>query len=146
MAQTITAMLVALIFKAGIGFKDISIALAFYGVYHQEPWNQFIHFIGVPLIVWTMFIMLSHLPLPFLGKFDIKIPFCSQHPLSWATLVTIGYMVFYLIIDTFGGIFYSPVLYFMYVSAVNLMVRDQQAASKKQDDASKQYLIVLVAP
>lgn len=135
-AQAITAILVALIFKAAIGFKDASSALAFYGVYHREPWNQFIHFIGVPLIIWTILIMISHLPLPVLGKFDIKIPFCSQHALSWATLVTTGYMVFYLIIDTFGGVLYAPVLYFMYVSAVNLMVRDQQAANKKQDDAS----------
>lgn len=80
--------------------------------------------------------MFSHLPLPVLGRFDIKIPFCSQHALSWATLVTTGYMVFYLIIDSFGGFLYAPVLYFMYVSAVNLMVRDQQAANKKHDDAS----------
>jgi uncharacterized membrane protein YGL010W len=135
-AQATAAVFVAIVFNAAIGFKDGSSALAFYGVYHREPWNQFIHFFGVPLIIWTIFIMIAHLPLPFFGKFDIKIPFCKRHALSWATLVTVGYMIFFLMIDLFGGVLYFPVLYFMYVSAVNLMIRDQQAAYKKQDEAS----------
>jgi uncharacterized membrane protein YGL010W len=135
-AQATAAVFVAIVFNAAIGFKDGSSALAFYGVYHREPWNQFIHFFGVPLIIWTIFIMIAHLPLPFFGKFDIKIPFCKRHALSWATLVTVGYMIFFLMIDLFGGVLYFPVLYFMYVSAVNLMIRDQESANKKQDDAS----------
>lgn len=135
-AQIATAFVVGVIVKAAIGFEDASSALAFYGVYHREPWNQVIHFIGVPLIIWTILVMLSHLPLPFLANIRIKIPLAEKHALTWATLVTLGYTIFYLTIDTIGGILYAPVLYAMYVTAVNLTARDQQAANKKQDDAS----------
>lgn len=138
-AQAVAALLVGVIFKAALGFKDVSTALAFYGVYHREPWNQVIHFVGVPLIIWTMLVMIAHLPLPFLGQYAIKIPFAEKHEsmhLTWATLLATGYMIFYLAIDTFGGILYAPVLYGMYVTAANLVARDQQAAHKKQDDAS----------
>ena len=134
LAQAVTAGLVTLIVKAALGFENASSALAFYGVYHREPWNQFIHFIGVPCILWTIFIMLSHLPLPFLGQYAIRMPLAQAHAITWATLVTAGYMVFYLVIDTVGGILYAPVLYAMYVSAVNLTAKDQLAARKKQDD------------
>lgn len=133
-AQAVTALLVALIVKAALSFEDASSALAFYGVYHREPWNQFIHFIGVPLILWTIFIMTAHLPLPFLGQYAITIPFTPTHALTWATLVTAGYIVFYLMIDTVGGLLYAPVLLAMYRSAVNLTANDQALASKKQDD------------
>ena len=135
-AQGVTAIFVALVVKAALSFENVSTALAFYGVYHREPLNQVIHFIGVPLIIWTIFIMTAHLPLPFLGKYAIRIPLAPQHAMTWATLVTAGYIVFYLVIDTFGGILYAPILYAMYVSAVNLTLQDQAAASKKQDDAS----------
>lgn len=135
-AQAATALLGAVVVKAALGFQAVSSALAFYGVYHREPLNQLIHFVGVPLIIWTLLIMLCHLPLPFLGRFSIKIPFAEQHALTWATLLTAGYTVFYLAIDTIGGVLYAPVLYGMYVTAVNLTARDYKAASKKQDDAT----------
>lgn len=134
-AQAVTALLVGLIVKAAAGFKDASAALGFYGVYHREPLNQLIHFFGVPLILWTILLMVAHLPLPFLGKYSIKIPLTKKHPITWATLVTAGYTIFYLKIDLLGGILYAPFLYGMYVSAVNLRDDDQKIAQKKSDGA-----------
>lgn len=134
-AQAATVVLIGLIVKAAVGFEDASSALGFYGVYHREPWNQLIHFFGVPLILWSILIMLAHLPLPFLGKYRIKIPLTSKHPITWATLVTAGYALFYLEIDLVGGTLYAPFLYAMYVSAVNLREEDQKAAKKKADSA-----------
>jgi uncharacterized membrane protein YGL010W len=135
-AQAVTVVLVGLIVKAAAGFEDASSALGFYGVYHREPWNQCIHFFGVPLILWSMFIIMAHLPLPILGKYRIKLPWISRHAITWATLVTAGYALFYLHMDLVGGILYAPFLYAMYGSAVNLREEDQRAAQKKVDDSA----------
>jgi uncharacterized membrane protein YGL010W len=49
-------------------FGNVESALAFYGVYHRAPWNQIIHFFGVPCILGTVFIftapLVVFLPLP----------------------------------------------------------------------------------
>ena len=135
-AQALTALLVGVIAKAAAGFKDASSALAFYGVYHQNPWNQLIHFCGVPFILWSILIIVAHLPLPYLGQYAIQIPLAEKHAITWATLVTVGYTAFYIMIDTVGGLLYAPILYAMYVSAVYLTAQDQQAAKKKSDEAS----------
>jgi hypothetical protein len=34
--------------------------LAFYGAYHNNRWNQLIHFVFVPSIVWTVLVWLSY--------------------------------------------------------------------------------------
>lgn len=37
-----------------LGFScDLLEQLAFYGSYHRNRWNQLIHFVFVPLIVWS---------------------------------------------------------------------------------------------
>ena len=40
--------------------------LAFYGSYHSRGWNQAIHFVFVPLIMWSLSVWLAYAPpLPF---------------------------------------------------------------------------------
>jgi uncharacterized membrane protein YGL010W len=115
----------AVVVQAALGFQDASAALAFYGVYHREPWNQFIHFFGVPGILWSMILFLVHLKVPVLGD---RVPTAMNNyfPLTYGLLLTLFYLVFYLQIDPFGGTMYAPVLYAMYSSAVYLWKQDQK--------------------
>lgn len=39
--------------------------LAFYGAYHNHPLNQLVHFVFVPLIMWTVAVWLSYTPAIF---------------------------------------------------------------------------------
>ena len=58
LAHVISCSLIFIIVRAALNFADVSEALAFYGVYHREPWNQFIHFFGVPGIIWSFLVFL----------------------------------------------------------------------------------------
>jgi uncharacterized membrane protein YGL010W len=44
--------------------------MSFYMRYHRNPWNKLTHFIGVPAIIFSLFIPLGWLRLP-LGGFDL---------------------------------------------------------------------------
>lgn len=47
-----------------IGFNLVE-ELTFYGAYHNNPVNQLIHFIFVPLILWTVAVWLAYTPALF---------------------------------------------------------------------------------
>jgi uncharacterized membrane protein YGL010W len=138
-AQIAATVLTYLVAAAAAKFHNVADTMAFYGVYHREPWNQFIHFFGVPTLIWTLFIFLAYLPLPILGQFEIQIPLTPRHPITWSIVWMVGYIIFYIKIDPFGGSLYAPVLYGMYALAVRLAMRDQEAARKKSDDAPRWY-------
>ena len=46
-------------FMSGLNF-DLMDQLVFYGSYHKKPWNQFVHFIFVPLIMWSVAVWLAY--------------------------------------------------------------------------------------
>jgi 2-hydroxy fatty acid dioxygenase len=109
-------------------FDNAETALAFYGVYHREPWNQAIHFFGVPLIIWTMMIFAAHVVFSnnnkLLPLLDF-LPGIRPHRVTWATLWVLMYVVFYLSIDVPGACMFAPWLYFMYATAVHWTANDQ---------------------
>ena len=41
---------------------DLLDQLAFYGAYHSNKWNQLIHFVFVPAILWTVAVWLAYTP------------------------------------------------------------------------------------
>mmetsp|Transcript_10865 Transcript_10865/g.12796 ORF Transcript_10865/g.12796 Transcript_10865/m.12796 type:complete len:205 (-) Transcript_10865:808-1422(-) len=46
-----------------LGFNfDLDDQLSFYGSYHKNPWNQVIHIIFVPIILWTVACWLNYAP------------------------------------------------------------------------------------
>lgn len=47
--------------RSGLGL-DLETQLAFYGSYHSHPLNQAIHFVFVPLILWTVAVWLAYTP------------------------------------------------------------------------------------
>lgn len=112
--------------SAFFDFDDVEKALGFYGAYHREPWNQAIHFFGVPLIIWTMTIFSAHLPFSndLLPLIDF-LPGVQPHRITWATLWMMLYAAFYLSIDLTGAFMFAPWLYFMYASAVHWTANDQ---------------------
>jgi uncharacterized membrane protein YGL010W len=57
-----------------------------YGESHQNPTNKGIHWICVPVIFFSIIVLLAALPFPF-----------SNHPyLHWGTVALIGVLAFYL--------------------------------------------------
>ena len=133
------------------GFSNIEEALAFYGVYHRYGWNQLIHFVGVPGILWSTLLVLVHIPiLPASSSFFFSTESKTEQAttaatglnsipsrLNYANFISVAYFLFYLTMDPFGAILYSPVLYGMYSSAYYMVQSDQQKyytndASKKE--------------
>ena len=111
-ANFICGVITATIVSSFLQFENVQQALAFYGVYHRYGWNQVIHFFGVPGIFWSLFIFMVHVKLPFVGDF--------------AVLLSVAYTLFYISIDPIGGILYAPIIYLMYVTAIQLYQLDQK--------------------
>ena len=124
-------------------------SLAFYGVYHRTPYNQVIHLIGVPFIIWTMILYGTYLPFTtavpiHTGTTNVTaatkqqsnsllqklIPPILQlppsHHMTWATLWVLLYVAFYSYIDFIGACLYTPFLYIMYVTSVHWSQQDLQ--------------------
>ena len=133
-AHATAISILTIIFNGASKFHNVTDALGFYGVYHRNPINQVIHFFGVPCIIWSLFIFLAHLtlPIPILNHIHVNIPFAPTHLLNYATILTIGYILFYIKIDPFGGTLYVPFAYFMYVTAVSMTIKDQQCAKNNE--------------
>lgn len=126
--------------RGALNFQNITDALAFYGVYHRNPTNQLIHFFGVPCIIWSLLVFLSHLKIPLLSSgiiSGIQIPLAQKHDFNYATLLTIGYILFYIHLDKFGGILYAPFAYIMYTTAVNVQINDQIKAKQETSRIKK---------
>jgi uncharacterized membrane protein YGL010W len=48
-----------------LGFNlNLRDQLTFYGSYHSKPLNQLVHFIFVPLILWSAGVWLAYIPTP----------------------------------------------------------------------------------
>jgi uncharacterized membrane protein YGL010W len=129
--------------KAALQFNDKESALAFYGVYHREPINQVIHFVGVPGIIFSLFAFQFHVgPLFYLvplGEVTVKAPGIPAHSVNWATLYAAFYAAFYFSVDRWGAALYAPVLYAMYAAAARWTLRDRRdMMGQSSGSASKQ--------
>ena len=118
--------------------NSIISSLAFYGVYHRTPYNQLIHLMGVPFIIWTMILYGTYLPFTTTSTTTAKLLAVtttqessssslwlprfwllpSNHCTTWATLWVLMYVTFYCYIDFIGACLYTPFLYIMYVTSV----------------------------
>jgi hypothetical protein len=109
LAHALCGLVAFVMADAARGFTTKESALAFYGVYHREPINQLIHFVGVPGIIFSLFVFQFHVgPTFFLvpfHKLTIRgLPAIPPHAVNWATLYAIFYLIFYLSIDQWGAI------------------------------------------
>ena len=133
-AHLVNAYLFYVCAKSAYEFEDSTRAMAFYGVYHREPWNQVIHFFGVPFILWTMLVIAAHLP--WTNRFTLqRFPGVVPHHLSWAGAWVMLYTVFYLSIDVTGAILFAPLLYTMYATSINWTASDQKTYCSQQQQS-----------
>jgi len=58
----------------GLGFSLVA-QLAFYGAYHNNKYNQIIHFFFVPTITWSVFIWAASVSLAEEGSQKEVLPF-----------------------------------------------------------------------
>lgn len=100
--------------------------LLFYGQYHHNPVNILIHLICVPLIFFTSLILahkasffastdLQSLTGPIevpeiLIKTGLFGPSGTTYDLNLATIVSIIYSVYFIILEPIAGLLYSPIL------------------------------------
>ena len=78
--------------------------LRVYQALHQNPKNELCHSLGIPFVTLSMVGLLSYLPVPFLGMN------------AGFALWLIG-LAYYVYLDLRAGLFFSLVLYFVYVIA-----------------------------
>jgi len=154
-AHGFLAMITVLIASAAYGFcrhdddddddsnNGMLQTMAFYGVYHSDPINQVIHFIFVPCIFWSLFMIASHVPIIIptaTGTTVWQIPALPgiprPHRCTWGTLNLLIYIIFYTYIDWKGSVCYFPFLYALYASAVRFYQADQNEAKMISDGAS----------
>jgi uncharacterized membrane protein YGL010W len=68
--------------------QNITSLLSEYGESHQNPWNKLIHWICVPVIVWTVVALLWSIPFPATLQSDV-------FPVNWATVVLVLAQIYY---------------------------------------------------
>eukprot|EP01059_Diplonema_ambulator_P036766 TRINITY_DN933_c0_g2_i1.p1 TRINITY_DN933_c0_g2~~TRINITY_DN933_c0_g2_i1.p1 ORF type:complete len:178 (+),score=56.97 TRINITY_DN933_c0_g2_i1:56-589(+) len=95
-----------------MGLVDTEKQLAFYGEYHANAINQWIHIICVPIILWTAMV--------FVGTYEI-----AEIPAPW--FVAAAYATFYILMDPVVGFMYTAILIGMAVTSTQF--------AKEQDDA-----------
>jgi len=81
--------------------------LRFYGAYHHNPINIGIHMIGVPIILWTTFVLFTNsgtlIPLPEY----LKIPYLE---LNAGTIFCLSYCALYILLEPIAGTAYAALL------------------------------------
>ena len=82
--------------------QTIEELLTSYASYHRDPRNKATHFIGVPLIVYALFIPL--------GWFRFRYPELLPVPLTAATVFCAAIFVYYLYLDSLIALLQAPIL------------------------------------
>lgn len=109
--------------KSRFTLFDLEDQFAFYGQYHVNQVNVAIHIVCVPIIFFTALILVHYLPFfksTILNSQPIHIPNFilatglygsdSVFELNLATLVAIGYVTYFIILDPIAGSLYAPLL------------------------------------
>ncbi|KAL6075973.1 Endoplasmic reticulum membrane protein [Balamuthia mandrillaris] len=84
--------------------------IGFYAQYHNNPINQWIHIIGVPIIMFTVLVWLQSLP-PFMAV-DISQGMLAYGPwhVNAALGVSLAYLLFFIYLEPFASVLYAPVV------------------------------------
>ena len=70
------------------GFEE---ELGFYGSYHQNPWNQLIHFVFIPAIWWSICVVMCYIPIVPLEL--VGLGSIGGHRISFGTFILLLYSV-----------------------------------------------------
>ncbi|KAK1926195.1 putative endoplasmic reticulum protein [Papiliotrema laurentii] len=97
------------------GWLNLENELTFYGSYHSTWGNKLIHFICIPLIVWSTLVLLSAWSLPNSLTYVIARPLAYQPSLALVFVVT--YQLYYIALDAFLGLTCLPWMSLVYLTA-----------------------------
>ncbi|KAK7462685.1 hypothetical protein VKT23_007273 [Stygiomarasmius scandens] len=108
-----------------VSIFNVEKQLAFYGAYHSHPINLTIHIICVPLILWSAQVFLTQIPFStFFGPLSDStrnsvIIFNEYliYKVTPATIVSVLYFLYYLILEPIAAILYLPQLTFSLLTA-----------------------------
>jgi uncharacterized membrane protein YGL010W len=79
-----------------ISLKD---QLASYGAYHRDPRNKLTHFLGVPLVTFSIFLFLSW----------FRLVYAPERPLTAATVFFLAVFLYYLRLDWSVALLQAPI-------------------------------------
>jgi len=86
------------------GFRDWFIEqLAMYAAYHRDRRNQRTHHVGVPLIVFSLLVALSQLPVGMLGGYPVTVATVLLG------ILLVGYIIALPLVGLFTAMFYGAV-------------------------------------
>jgi uncharacterized membrane protein YGL010W len=76
-----------------------------YYEYHKNPINQALHFVGVPSIVFGVFLMLTKLPMtiPYISEMAKSHPILAPHV---GFIIMVALLSYYFILNFRVGVFY----------------------------------------
>ena len=92
--------------------------LTFYGAYHHNTVNKWIHIICVPILVFTALIWLSQpTTMPLLFQFPITMPWFIPTTVTPAWIIAMFYTGYYMLLEPFAGMLYAPFMTAMVIGA-----------------------------
>lgn len=86
--------------------KTLDQQMASYAAYHRHPLNRLTHFVGVPLIMFALFIPLSRVGSSFQGL-----------PVTLAGLLALGVLAYYFVLDAALALALTTVTVLLLVAA-----------------------------
>jgi len=84
---------------------DIQSQLAFYGAYHSNRYNQLIHFVFVPVILFSIAVWLAYTPAVTSFSFSAGYPYATLNGAFF--LLFLPYSLFYALLDPVAGVSWS---------------------------------------
>ncbi|KAI9574494.1 hypothetical protein HD554DRAFT_43369 [Boletus coccyginus] len=98
---------------------DIRKQLTFYGSYHSHPVNVAIHIVCVPALLWSALVLGTRIPSPpFLPSVHYVFNNYLVFEMNTPALVTVFYLLYYLLLDPAAAILYAPQLSLSLLSAM----------------------------
>ncbi|KAH7931280.1 DUF962-domain-containing protein [Leucogyrophana mollusca] len=88
---------------------DVRKQLTFYGSYHSNPVNVFIHIFGVPALLWSALVLITRLPVPsFFPTIHYPINEYLAFDFNASAVTTVIYLIYYLVLEPVAAILYAP--------------------------------------
>jgi len=100
--------------------------LTFYGAYHNNTVNVFIHELFVPLLLWTFQVYTAVIPLPsFVPSIHYQINEYLAFDLNVAAIHAALYIIYYFMLEPTAAAMYTPQMLVSLLSATAFSYRPQ---------------------